>query len=83
MAREYAGTVVVRGIVPRQPSAGGPARGTSSKTRGALDDDTTAVHVGGQVVAKSDRIRKSGTRDHHHDVVLLKLRQSRGATPRI
>ena len=83
MAGEPAWPVVVRGVVPRQPSAVGPARGASSETRGALDDDTTAVHVGGQVVAKSDRIRKSGTRDHDHDVVLLKLRQSRGATPRI
>ena len=74
MAREYAGPVVVRGIVPRQPLAFGSDRGAGSKTRGALDDDTAAVHVGGQVIAKSDRVRKSGIRDHDHHVVLLKLR---------
>ena len=83
MAGEPARPIVVRGVVSRQPSPLNTGRRASGKTIGALNDDTTTVYVGGQVVTKSDTVSKSGSGDRHYDVILLKLRHGRGAKPRV
>jgi hypothetical protein len=76
LPRVLGGRVIVWVVVAGRPSAL-RSKGVPRKASGALNDQTAAVDIVSEVVAKSSAIGKWVSVDDHHDVVLLKLHQSR------